>query len=85
MKGYELLKEIADGKIKEGTRIEHYREGVFYLEDENFHSEKNIDDYGIHTSMMSLFTDVEFANEDFEIISDEIDIDKEKEEVWKIN
>ena len=67
-KGYELIKEIAEGNIKEGTRFKNksfrheiiHRQGLLYI-DNQYHSEISVMCY---------------LNEDFELIEDQtIDID----------
>ena len=67
-KGYELLKAIADGEIKEGSKviapndIQYTYNGIaFKDENGNFMNEE--------------FLDREYAIFDFELIEDEIDID----------
>lgn len=68
-KGWELMKAIADGEIKKGTKFkDKYKREVgwngnnlvFMDSDENY---------------MSTISDIYFINEEFEVIEDEIDID----------
>ena len=71
-KGYELLKAIEDGKIKEGSRFKVYRtyNAIAVLEDRTLHFEdgnKRI----LTTNDLLIYT--------FELIEDEIDIDSIKE------
>lgn len=71
-KGYELLKAIAENKIKKGNRfifrVNQDVENV-YWNGENF---KYI---GNEENMMLDYPDVELVNGTFELIEDEIDID----------
>lgn len=67
-KGYELLKAIEDGKIKEGSRFKVYRtyNAIAVLEDRTLHFEdgnKRI----LTTNDLLIYT--------FELIENEIDID----------
>ena len=71
--GWELMKAIADGEIKKGTKFkDKYKSEVewngnnlvFMDSDENY---------------MSTISDIYFINEEFEVIEDEIDIDSIKE------
>lgn len=71
-KGYELLKAIADGEIKDGSKViapndmqYTYNGNAFKDENGNFMNEE--------------FSDCEYAMFDFELIEDEIDIDSIKE------
>ena len=71
-KGYELLKAIADGEIKDGSKviapndIQYTYNGIaFKDENGNFMNEE--------------FSDREYAMFDFELIEDEIDIDSIEE------
>jgi len=71
-KGYELLKAIEDGKIKEGSRFKVYRtyNAIAVLEDRTLHFEdgnKRI----LTTNDLLIYT--------FELIEDEIDIDSIEE------
>lgn len=64
MKGWELLKEIAEGKIKEGTKVKSpngviYKYNTFSFKDEN------------GNFMNEEFSDREYATLDFEIIEDQ--------------
>ena len=75
-KGYELLKAIADGEIKEGSRfIFRASQDVenVYWDGENF---KYIDNEG---NLMLDYPDIELVNSTFELIEDEIDIDSIEE------
>lgn len=69
-KGYELLKAIADGEIKEGSRFifktNQDIENV-YWNGENF---KYVDSKG---NVMLDYADIELINGTFELIEDEID------------
>ncbi len=71
-KGYELLKAIADGEIKDGSKViapndmqYTYNGNAFKDENGNFMNEE--------------FSDCEYAMFDFELIEDEIDIDSIEE------
>lgn len=72
-KSWELIKAIADGEIKKGTKFKNKDKKevewngnnlVFIDLDENY---------------MSIISDIYFINEEFEVIEDEIDIDNIEE------
>lgn len=70
MKGYELLKEIADGNIKEGTKfIDKNKEPMKYYPDSNIYRYE-------HNNLIGRFGGCNLLlilNDDFEIIQDEPD------------
>ncbi len=71
-KGYELLKAIADGEIKNGSKfIFRVNQDVknIYWNGENFKYISN------KRNIMVDYADVELVNGTFELIEDEIDID----------
>lgn len=70
--GWELSKAIADGKIKEGSKIKT-NEDIFTFCEGNFMS----DDTAYY--LTSIYDDIIFATAKFELIEDEIDIDSIKE------
>lgn len=74
LKGWELLKEIAEGKIKEGTRVKtDFLIGNYYYNGKSFRNE--FDNKYLNDSI----TDTEYANAEFEIIEK-----KEEEEIEEI-
>ena len=75
-KGYELLKAIADGEIKNGSKfIFRVNQDVknIYWNGENFKYISN------KRNIMVDYADVELVNGTFELIEDEIDIDSIEE------
>ena len=71
-KGWELMKAIADGEIKEGSKIKTnensfiFREGIF-MSNSPFHF------------LTGIYNDIDFATAKFELIEDEINIDSIEE------
>lgn len=77
MKGWELLKEIAEGKIKEGTRIKtNFIDENYYYNGKSFRNEFD------NECLNEAITDTEYANAEFEIIEEEEE--KEIEEIEEI-
>lgn len=70
LKGYELIKEIAEGKIKEGTKfIDKNKEPMKYYPDSNIYRYE-------HNNLIGRFRACNLLlilNDDFEIIQDESD------------
>ena len=71
-KGWELMKAIADGKIKEGSKIKT-NEDIFIFCEGNFMSNSSFH------FLTGIYNDIDFATAKFELIEDEIDIDSIKE------
>ena len=72
-KSWELIKAIADGEIKKGTKFKDKDKKEVEGDGNNFvfiDSDRNY---------MSVISDIYFINEEFELIEDEIDIDNIKE------
>lgn len=72
-KSWELIKAIADGEIKKGTKFKDKDKKEVEWDGNNFvfiDSDRNY---------MSVISDIYFINEEFELIEDEIDIDNIKE------
>jgi hypothetical protein len=77
-KGYELLKAIADGEIKEGTRFKCLNEKpIQYYSDSNIYRYE----HGNFLGRFGGFNILNILNKDFEIVEkqDEIDIDSIEE------
>lgn len=72
-KGYELLKSIADGEIKEGSRFDTYK-GIVYFDGINLREDNAEGHY-----FTEIIDDLEFSKLKFELIEDEIDIDNIEE------
>lgn len=74
LKGWELLKEIAEGKIKEGTRIKtDFLDEIYYYNGKSFRNECD------NECLNEAITDTEYANAEFEIIEEQ-----EEEEIEEI-
>ncbi len=73
-KGYELLKAIADGEIKEGSLI--LFDGIIWIVDEYSDIVKYQEE---HITLFNTYKAKEIAMSDFELIEDEIDIDSIEE------
>lgn len=73
-KGYELLKAIADGEIKEGSLI--LFDSIIWIVDEYSDIVKYQEE---HITLFNTYKAKEIAMSDFELIQDEIDIDSIKE------
>lgn len=72
IKGIELMQMIADGKIKDGTRIIHDDEE--YLYDKRFNT---LGIVGGHEDITEMLTFNELLNDDFEILEDKTEEIKE--------
>lgn len=72
-KGYELMKAIAEGKIKSGTKFKT-KEGK-----EVKWNGFNLMSIDFNVCYMCMINDICFINEVFELTEDEIDIDSIKE------
>lgn len=72
-KGYELLKAIADGEIECCSKFNTYK-GIVYYDGFNLRKENEEGQYFTET-----IDDLEFSGLKFELIEDEIDIDKIEE------
>lgn len=70
--GWELMKAIADGEIKEGSKIK-INEDIYIFCEGNFMS----DSTGYY--LTGIYNDIDFATAKFELIEDEIDIDNIEE------
>lgn len=70
--GWELMKAIADGEIKEGSKIK-INEDIYIFCEGNFMS----DSTGHY--LTGIYNDIDFATAKFELIEDEIDIDNIEE------
>ena len=70
--GWELMKAIADGEIKEGSKIK-INGDIFIFCEGNFMS----DSTGYY--LTGIYNDIVFATAKFELIEDEIDIDNIEE------
>lgn len=69
-KGYKLMKAIANGEIKEGSRFNTYR-GIVYFDGINLREDNKEGHY-----FLEGIDDLEFSKLNFELIEDEtIDID----------
>ena len=70
LKGYELMQEIANGKIKEGTKFKDLTDNN-YADDRNIYRYENNNFIGRYggTNILKLL------NHDFEILEDEEEID----------
>ena len=68
-KGYELMKAIAEGKIKSGTKFKA-KEGKEVKWNGN-----NLMSIDFNECYMCMINDICFINEEFEVIEDEINID----------
>ena len=68
-KGYELMKAIAEGKIKSGTKFKA-KEG----KEEKWNG-NNLMSIDFNECYMCMINDICFINEEFEVIEDEINID----------
>lgn len=73
-KGYELLKAIADGEIKEGSLI--LFDSIIWIVDEYSDIVKYQEE---HITLFNTYKAKEIAMSDFELIEDKIDIDSIKE------
>lgn len=73
-KGYELLKAIADGEIKEGSLI--LFDSIIWIVDEYSDIVKYQEE---HITLFNTYKAKEIAMSDFELIEDEIDIDSIEE------
>ena len=71
-KGWELMKAIADGKIKEGSKIKT-NEDIFIFCEGNFMSNS------LFHFLTGIYNDIDFATAKFELIEDEINIDSIEE------
>lgn len=69
-KGYELLKAIADGEIKEGSLI--LFDSIIWIVDEYSDIVKYKEE---HITLFNTYKAKEIAMSDFELIENEIDID----------
>ena len=67
-KGWELIKAIADGEIKEGRKIKSYGNTTYTFNGKNFER----DDYDCF--LTEDYEDIRLATTEFELIEDEIDI-----------
>ena len=72
-KGWELMKAIAEGEIKNGSRFKDENGAQVKWNGYNLMFIKSGENY------MCAISDLYFANEVFELIEDEIDIDNIKE------
>ena len=70
--GWELMKAIADGEIKEGSKIK-INEDIYIFCEGNFISDSTIN------FLTGIYNDIDFATAKFELIEDEIDIDNIEE------
>lgn len=73
-KGYELLKAIADGEIKEDTKFREMEENRYYIVKDRKLWEK--EDTGIYNSKLE---SLQITYGVFELIEDEVDIDNIEE------
>ena len=78
MKGYKLLREIANGNIKEGTQFRNLSQNPMY-DNRDVYTYKNNNFTGRHGGMNI----IEILNDDFEIIEEQQDIDIQ--EIEQIN
>lgn len=77
-KGYELIKAIADGEIKEDTKFREMVENRYYIfKDRELWEQEDI---GIYNSKLD---NLQIIYGDFELIEDEIDIDSIEEIKWR--
>lgn len=72
-KGWELMKAIADGEIKEGRKIKSYGNTTYTFNGKKFER----DDYDCF--LTEDYEDIRLATTEFELIEDEIDIDSIEE------
>lgn len=70
--GWELMKAIADGEIKEGSKIK-INEDIYMFCEGNFIG----DNTGYY--LTDIYNDIDFATAKFELIEDGIDIDNIEE------
>ena len=70
--GWELMKAIADGEIKEGSKIK-INEDIYIFCEGNFMSDSTIH------FLTDIYNDIDFATAKFELIEDGIDIDNIEE------
>ena len=70
--GWELMKAIADGEIKEGSKIKT-NEDIFIFCEGNFMSNS------LFHFLTGIYNDIDFATAKFELIEDGIDIDNIEE------
>lgn len=78
-KGYELLKAIADGEIKEGSLI--LFDSIIWIVDEYSDIVKYKEE---HITLFNTYKAKEIAMSDFELIEDKIDIDSIKHKELEI-
>ena len=78
-KGYELLKAIADGEIKEGSLI--LFDSIIWIVDEYSDIVKYQEE---HITLFNTYKAKEIAMSDFELIEDKIDIDSIKHKELEI-
>ena len=71
-KGWELMKAIADGEIKEGSKIKT-NEDIFIFCEGNYMSNSSIH------FLTGIYNDIDFATAKFELIEDEININSIEE------
>ena len=71
-KGWELMKAIVDGEIKEGSKIK-INEDIYIFCEGNFIG----DNTGYY--LTDIYNDIDFATAKFELIEDEINIDSIEE------
>lgn len=76
-KGYELIKSIADGEIKEDTKFREMEENRYYIVKDRKLLEQ--EDTGIYNSKLE---SLQITYGVFELIEDELDIDNMTENKW---
>lgn len=74
-KGYELIKEIAEGNIKDRTRFKNSK-GIIYI---FINSEGTLQNESSSLDIDDDYCITQLAKETFEIVEDEIDIQEIKE------
>lgn len=76
-KGYELIKAIADGEIKEDTKFREMEENRYYIVKDRKLWEQ--EDTGIYNSKLE---SLQITYGVFELIEDELDIENMTENKW---
>lgn len=76
-KGYELIKAIADGEIKEGQQFNVYKDGEPYFSQPVYYKSQVLRQNG--TLLTEFLTLANIVSLDFKLIEDEIDIDNIEE------
>lgn len=76
MKGWELLRDVAEGKIKEGAGVKAYGLDTIWILDEygDFVNKNNEND-----RLFEEYDTLDLGCRDFELLSEEIDIDSIEE------